>query len=60
MGLAFSLQTIFEFFLFAAVIWGIFNENKLVAFERRLAAVIRRRRFRVVSSDIDYRARVRQ
>lgn len=49
MNLAFTLQTVFEVFLFAAVVWGIFNEGKLVAFERRLLSNIRRRRLKLVS-----------
>lgn len=60
MGFSFTLQTFFEFFLFVATIWGIFNENKLVAFERRILSGIRRRRLKVVKSDVDYRVRVRQ
>ena len=51
MTLAFSLQTIFEIFLVVAVFWGIFNEDKLIAFEKRFVAALRRRRLRVVNNN---------
>ena len=46
----FALQTVFEVLLVVAVFWGIFNENKLIALEKRLFAAIRRRRLRVVKA----------
>ena len=45
------LNTVFEFSLIAAVIWGIFNEHRLVAFERKIKAYFRRKNFKVVKSD---------
>ncbi len=45
-------QTTFEFFAVAAVIWGIFNERKLVDFEDRVKAYFRRRRMRVSKNEI--------
>ena len=51
MTLLFSLQTIFEIFLVVAVFWGIFNESKLIAFEKRLLAAIKRRRLRVINNN---------
>jgi len=51
MTLAFGLQTLFEILLVAAVFWGIFHEDKLIAFEKRFIAVIRRRRLRVVRAN---------
>ena len=44
----FTLQTIFEVLLVAAVIWGIFNEERLAAAEKRFVAFVRRRRLRVI------------
>lgn len=43
-----TLQTIFEIALVVAVFWGIFNEHKLIAFEKRIISAIKRRRLRVV------------
>ena len=51
MTLAFSLQTIFEIFLVVAVFWGIFNEGKLIAFEKQLVSAIRRRRLKVINNN---------
>ncbi len=50
MSVAFTLTTIFEILLVAAVFWGIFNEDKLIAFEKGLISAIRRRRLRVLKS----------
>ena len=50
MSLSFTLTTIFEILLVAAVFWGIFNEDKLIAFEKGLISAIRRRRLRVLKS----------
>lgn len=44
----FALQTIFEILLVAAVIWGIFNEERLASLEKRLFACVRRRRLKVI------------
>lgn len=48
MNLSMLLRTLFEIAMFAAVLWGIFNEDRLVAFEKRIICYIRRRRLRVV------------
>ncbi len=48
MNLAFTLRTIFEILLVVALVWGIFHEDRLIAFEKRIVAAIRRRRLRVV------------
>ncbi len=45
------LSTIFEFSLVAALVWGIFNEHRLLAFERKIVAYFRRKNFRVVKSE---------
>ena len=50
MSLSFTLTSIFEILLVVAVFWGIFHEDKLIAFEKRLIAVIKRRKLRVVKS----------
>ena len=36
MSVAFIISTVFEFLLGGFIIWGIFNEQKLVAFEERM------------------------
>lgn len=50
MTFAMLLRTLFEIMLFAAVIWGIFHEDRLAAFEKRLICNLRRRRLKVVRS----------
>ena len=50
MTLLTALQTIFELALVAAVFWGIFNEHKLIALEKRMISNIKRRRLRVVKN----------
>ncbi len=51
MTFAMILRTIFEILLFAAVIWGIFHEDRLAAFEKRILCNIKRRRLKVVHSN---------
>lgn len=48
MNLSMLLRTFFELVMFAAVIWGIFHEDRLVAFEKRIACLVRRRRLKLV------------
>lgn len=48
MTFAMILRTIFEILLFTAVIWGIFHEDRLIAFERRILSSLKRRRLKVV------------
>lgn len=55
MNLAFGLQTLFEVILVVALVWGIFHEDKLIAFEKRLISNIRRRRLRVVRTETNFR-----
>lgn len=50
MNLSMLLRTLFEIAMFAAVLWGIFHEDRLVAFEKRIICYIRRRRLRVVKT----------
>ena len=47
---ALGFATLFEVFLVGLVFWAIFNEGKFIAFEKRVIAAIRRRRFRVIKS----------
>ena len=42
----FVLQTIFEIVLASFVLWGIFNEDKLIKFEERLVAKLRNKKER--------------
>jgi hypothetical protein len=45
------LNTIFEFMLVGGLVWGIFSEQRLIAFERKIKAYFRRKSFKVVKSD---------
>ena len=45
------LNTIFEFLLVGGLVWCIFNEQRLIAFERKIKAYFRRRSFKVVKSN---------
>lgn len=42
------LRTVFEILLFAGVVWGIFHEDRLAAFERRVICAVKRRRLKLV------------
>lgn len=42
------LRTLFEIIMVIALVWCIFHEDRLVAFEKRLFAAMRRKRLRVV------------
>ena len=48
MTFAMLLRTFFEILFFAAVIWGVFHEDRLAAFEKRILCNIRRRRLKLV------------
>lgn len=50
MNLQQVLTTIFEILMVLTVLWCIFNEDRLVAFEQRLFSLIRRRKLRIVKS----------
>ncbi len=45
---ALGLRTVFEIVLVGFVFWSVFNEDKFIAFEKRIASYIRRRRLKVV------------
>lgn len=47
MTFAMLLRTIFEILMFAAVVWCIFHEDRLAAFERRVFCAVKRRKLRV-------------
>ena len=45
------LNTIFEFALVGGLVWGIFNEQRLITFERKIKAYFRRRAFKVIKNN---------
>lgn len=42
------IQTIFEVAVVAFIVWGVFNEQKLVDFEEKVKANHRRRKLHVI------------
>ncbi len=44
------LTTIFEIAMVVTLFWCFFHEDRLIAFEKRLLALVRRRRLKVVHS----------
>ena len=48
--MTFVLSTIFELGLVIAVFWGVFHEDTLISFEKRIKAYFKRRRLKVVKS----------
>lgn len=54
MTFSFALSTFFEFLMVVAVVWCIFNESKLIVFEKRIISLIRRRRLKVVKPAAGY------
>ena len=46
-----TLLTIFEIALVAFVIWAVFHEDRFIAFEERVVAHFRRRRFKVIKGN---------
>ncbi len=51
MTFLFALQTVLEILAVSFVIWGLFNEKKLVRFEQRLACTIRRKALKVIRNN---------
>lgn len=47
MTLSMILRTVFEILMLVAVVWGIFNESKLAAAEKRFFCALKRRRLRI-------------
>lgn len=52
--MTFALTTLFELGLVIAVFWGIFHEDSLIAFEKRIISSIRRKRLRVIKSGVKF------
>lgn len=50
MTFAMLLRTIFEILMFVAVVWCVFHEDRLAAFEKRVFCVVKRRRLKVAAS----------
>ena len=48
MNLQGALLTVFEAALVAFAVWAVFHEDRFIAFEERVAAHFRRRRFTVI------------
>ena len=53
--MGFALRTIIEIVLVVALVWGIFNEQKLIAFEKNILAIVRRNKFKVIKNTPSYR-----
>lgn len=51
MTFLFTVQTILEVLAVGFVIWGFFNEQKLVRFEEKIKCYFKRRNFKIVNSD---------
>lgn len=51
MNLQGTLLTIFEMALVAFTVWAVFHEDRFIAFEERIAAGLRRRRFKVIEGN---------
>ena len=55
MTLSMILRTLLEILLFAALVYGFFNEDKLDALEQQVICRIKRRRLRVVEGSRSHR-----
>lgn len=51
MSLGMIIRSVLEFAVIVFTIWAVFHEDRFAAFERRILAQLRRRRFRVISSE---------
>lgn len=51
MGTGYTVQTIIETVAVGLVIFGLFNEDKVLAFENRLFSAIRRRKLKLAKSN---------
>ena len=49
MTFAMLLRTLFEVLMFVAVVWCVFHEDRLDAFEKRVFCAVRRRRLKVAT-----------
>ncbi len=52
MTLGMFLQTLFEIIAAGFIIWGLFNEQKLVKFEDKIKAAVRRRHLKAVDNKV--------
>ena len=50
MGLKYTIQTICEIIVIGFIILGFFNEDRIVAFENRLFANIRRKKLKLFNA----------
>lgn len=53
MSLSYLIQSIFETVAVAFVIWGLFHEDKMVAFENRIFSNIKRKQLKLVTRSTD-------
>ena len=51
MGVSYTIQTIIEAIAVGLVIFGLFNEDKVLAFENRLFSNIRRKKLKLAKSN---------
>lgn len=51
MGTSYAIQTIIEIIVIGFVIWGLFNEDKFLAFENRLFSNFRRKKLKLAKSN---------
>ena len=51
MSLGSTLLTIFELALVSFTVWAVFHEDLFIDFEERIAAHVRRRKFRVIEGN---------
>ncbi|MBR3300238.1 MAG: hypothetical protein IKI68_02010 [Clostridia bacterium] len=51
MSTAYTIQTIIEVLAVGFTIWGLFNEDKFLAFENRLFSNIRRKKLKLAKSN---------
>ena len=49
MTFAMLLRTLFEILMFVAVVWCVFHEDRLAAFEKRVFCAVKRRRLKVAA-----------
>ena len=53
MSFSYLIQSIFETVAVAFVIWGLFHEDKMVAFENRIFSNIKRKQLKLVTQSPD-------
>lgn len=47
-----TLQTIFEFAAIIFIVWGFFNEDKFICFEKRLVSFFRRKKLKLIKCKV--------